>query len=241
MTVQHNPDKPAASTYVESRLRKAARKAMRNAGWHRAPVDSSIRGRLYQLTSRRLPWWDWGHRVMVLTGTSSGGNYDSPTFETWWYRKGGPPVAMRRTGYPCYPLRTFQVVKGDYDRFSEVYDPLSYDDRYEWKAIAVNQDNNLVLGRQYWGENFYGLDKWDVRLLRRYLRAWRRYDWYGVRSWLYAQALHAAVYQRRPFACNQPPPKNSGGYDHWLCQGRRRHDGPHRFNNYTWPREGITE
>lgn len=74
----------------------------------------------------------------------------------------------------------------------------------------------------------------DAALLRRYLRMWHRLDWYGLRSWLYAQALHSAVHERKPFSCQAVPPRGTGGYDHWHCQLRRRHDGMHRFNNYVW-------
>lgn len=73
-----------------------------------------------------------------------------------------------------------------------------------------------------------------MRILSKWLRRWRRHDWWGVRSWLYAQGLHATVYKRKPLSCGQPPPKGQGGYSHWLCQLRRGHDGLHRFHSYQW-------
>ncbi len=61
-----------------------------------------------------------------------------------------------------------------------------------------------------------------------------RIEWFGLRSWLFSQGLHAAVYRKKPFSCGAQPPKGQGGYSHWLCTLRRGHDGMHRFNNYTW-------
>lgn len=220
------------NVYRESRLRSVIRRAMRRAGWHKSKHDAWITGRAYTLMVRhRAPWWDWGHRVMTLVGTPSGGNYDSPRPETWWYREGSPE-SMIRTGYPVHPMRTFKIIKGDYGRFRSIYEALKPDDQYAWKAIGINQDGELHLGRQYWGENFYGLNKWETRILRRYLAVWSVYNWFGLRSWIYSQALHAAVYKRKPFGCHAAP--QQGGYSHWLCQERRAHSGPHRFNNYTW-------
>jgi hypothetical protein len=55
-----------------------------------------------------------------------------------------------------------------------------------------------------------------------------------LRSWLYTQGLHAAVHTKKPFACQAAPPRGSGGYSHWHCGLKRRHAGPHRYNNYEW-------
>lgn len=54
------------------------------------------------------------------------------------------------------------------------------------------------------------------------------------RSWLYSQALHASVHEKRPFACHATPAKGSGGYSHWHCQLKRRHTGPHRYRSMQW-------
>jgi len=109
-------------------------------------------------------------------------------------------------------------------------------------AVRRARKNGVELGgpyrcpdcHRYWGGNFYGLRACDVALLRRYLRMWRRLDWFGLRSWLYAQGLHAAVHRKKPGACNAVPPHGHGGYDHWYCQRKRRHDGLHRVNSYVW-------
>lgn len=200
-------------------------------GWHRAKHDDWITGRIHHLILRRSHWYDWSHKVMILVGTNVGGNYNSPEPKTWWYRL-GPPTHMWRTKYPRHPLSTYQVVT-DYSEFCKLTEGLNEDEMYKWQAFCVNQDGELILGHRYWGGNFYGLTMNDAALLRRYLRMWRRLDWFGLRSWLYAQALHSAVHERKPFSCAAVPPRGSGGY-HWHCQLRKRHDGMHRFNNYVW-------
>ena len=185
----------------------------------------------------RYPWWDWGNRVMRLVGNEQGGAWEHPS-KTWWYRL-GPAKPMVITSYPTHPLSTFEVIT-NYQDFKTRTEGLNADQMYEWKAISINQDGELILGHCYWGGSFYGMPKHEVALLRRYLRMWRRHDWYGARSWLYSQALHAAVYQRKPFACQQPPPPTGGGYSHWLCTEKRRHAGPHRYKNYKWDDGGPT-
>lgn len=206
----------------------------RKRNWHRIENRNSLRARLYSLSWNRHPWWDWGHRMMVFVGMDFGGNWSEPSPSTWYYRA-GPAKRMWRTNYPIHPLSTYQIVK-TYDEFRELTRGLDEesDAHYEWKAICVDQDGDLRLGRQYWGGNFYGLNHWEFKLLRRYLIKWNRLNWYGLRSWLYSQALHAAVNQRKPFSCQETPPRNAGAYSHWHCQLKKRHDGPHRFNAAEW-------
>lgn len=204
---------------------RIARRITRGA--HRHP--DGIRARMRSLLIDRHGWWDWGHRLMILTGSDHGGNWGNPEPPTWWYRA-VPGKPMWRTGYPRH---RFEIIT-DYWRFREIYEPLREDARYEWKAFAMNQDRELVLGKQYWGGPFYGLRRDEQRLLGRYLRMCRRHDWYGIRSWLYAQGLHAAVDHRRPWRCNASPPQGTGGYSHWHCHEPRRHAGLHRCNNYVW-------
>lgn len=177
-------------------------------------------------------WWDWGHRLMIIVGMDVGGNWSAPEPPSWWYRR-GPAKRMARTGYPRHPISTFQVVT-DYDEFRRLTEGLNEDQRYEWNAINVNQDGALQLGHMYWGGQFYGLPPDERPLLRRYLRMWRRLDWFGARSWLYSQALHAAVHCKQPWTCQAVPPKDSAGYSHWYCTLPRRHDGMHRFQSYVW-------
>lgn len=206
-------------------------KWMRERGWNYTGHDGSLKERVYALFSRPRPWWDWGHRLMVLVGAHDGGNWSEPSPPTWWYRL-GEPKRMARTKYPVHPPSTIQVVKS-YAEMRELTEGLDEDEMYPWKAIGVS-DGDLHLGHQYWGGRYYGIDKWEQNLLRRYLIEWRLKDWFGLRSWLYCQGLHAAVNQKKPFACNQIPPKGSGGYDHWYCPLPRNHNGQHAFRNYRW-------
>lgn len=210
-------------------------------GWYKTEYDNKIRGRIHHIFLRNHghPWYDWGHRVMILVGTCIAGNYNDPTPPTWWY-KHGPPKSMFRTKYPRHPLSTYQIVT-TYDEFRKLTTGLNDDELYEWHAIGINCDDELQLGHQYWGGTFYGLQECDVALLRRYLRMWNRMNWFGLRSWIYDQALHACVHVKKPFSCKQLPPKDSGGYDHWYCQRSRRHHGMHRYNSYLWEvnEEGI--
>lgn len=205
---------------------------LRKLGWAYDVPRNGLRRRLYSLAMEHHPWWDWGHRVMILTGVDFGGNWSEPEPPTWWYRR-GPAVHMKRTGFPRHPLRTFQIVT-EYDEMRRLTKGLNEDQMYEWKAIGTNQDGDLHLGRQYWGGTFYDLPADECAILRRYLRMWRRLDWFGLRSYLYAQGLHAAVHSKRPFTCQVTPAKGTGGYSHWYCDLSRRHDGPHRYGNYTW-------
>lgn len=207
-------------------------KAMRHRGWHYKTPGDGVRHRLSDLVSQPRPWWDWGHRLMILTGSDDCGNWGEPDPPTWWYRL-GPPKRMVRTKYPRQPLSTFEIVK-TYDEFTARTKGLNEDGMYAWKAICFDSDGQLQLGHRYWGGNFYGLDRWDIALLRRYLRMAHRHDWYGLRGWLYSQGLHAAVNQKIPLRCHAVPPKESNGYGHWFCDQKRRHTGPHRYRNYEW-------
>lgn len=202
---------------------------MRKPSWAYDTPRNGLRRRIYCLFMERHPWWDWGHRLMILVGDDFGGNWSEPEPPTWWYRRNGTK-RMWRTGYP---RSTFQVVTS-YNEFRRLTEGLNEDEMYEWQAINVNQDGALHLGHRYWGGAFYDMRSDEWFLLRRWLRVAHRHDWYGLRSWLYSQGLHAAVYQRKPRTCQVSPPKGSGGYDHWFCELKRRHEGPHRYRNYVW-------
>lgn len=202
--------------------------AMRKAGWNRAVHDDRITGRVYRLASGNH-WWDWGTHLTILTGTSFGGNYQEPKPPTWWY-VAAPSARMWRTGYP---RRRYRIVT-DYNEMRRLTEGLDEDGMYNWRAIGYDQNHDLIFGRRYWGGTFHSLDYAEERIVRQYLRTAHRHNWWGLRSWLYAQGLHASVYRRRPFACNQPPPPGAGGYSHWLCTKRRRHAGLHQHNRITW-------
>ena len=214
------------------RLRDRVVRHLRKRGWSSGDNHGKWRNRVVDLLNDRHHWWDWGHPLMTLTGSDFGGSWAEPEPPTWWYRL-GPPKHMWRTHYPRHPLSTFEIVT-DYDEFKRRTEGLNEDEMYEWKAIAVNQDGELILGHRYWGGAFYGMSKAETALLRRYLRIWHRQDWFGLRSWLYSQGLHAAVHAKKPRTCQAVPPKGSGGYSHWYCRLPRNHGGVHRFRNYVW-------
>lgn len=211
---------------------RRAEKWMRKRGWNYQTPRNGLRRRLWSLASNHQPWWDWGNRLMVITGSDMGGSWDEPTAPTWWYRL-GDPKRMPRTGYPTHPISTMRVVT-DYDEFRAMTTGLDEDAMYQWHAFCIDQDGALQLGKRYWGGDFCGLNRWEIPLLYKYLRMVRRHGWFGVRGWLYAQGLHAAVHRKRPFTCQQVPPTGSGGYSHWHCGEKRGHTGLHRFNTYQW-------
>ena len=194
---------------------------LRRYGWHRK--HGTIRRRVYDLASSRKRWWDWGDRLMALTGTDFGGSWDEPRPHTWYYLP-APPVRMARTGYP---RRRYRVIVG-YDAFKALAA-----DESEWRAIYVNQDGDLGFGRQYWGEGFSGLDYAERAIVAKYLRRWRMRDWLGLRTWLYLQGLHAAVHVKRPGGCHAVPPKGQGGYDQH-CALDKGHEGAHRYKRVEW-------
>lgn len=217
---------------MSRRIMRSLARRCRKRNWHYSEHDQHLRGRLVRLLDMRYPWYDWGHRALVLFGDCEGGNYGDPKPETWWYRR-GECKRMWRTNYPRYPLSTFEVIT-DYATFKKRTEGLNGDQMDEWQAIYVDQDGELCLGHRWWGGAFYGMREDEVALLRRYLRRWRRHTWWGLRSWICCQALHAAVHCKKPGSCQAVPPKGSGGYSHWHCQLKRNHDGLHRFNNMTW-------
>lgn len=214
---------------IVAKPRRIAR-LMRKRGWNYRTPDNGLRRRAYDLASCHYRWWDWGHRLMILTGSDFGGNWQEPRPPTWWVHR-LPTKPMRFTKYP---MRRYEIVT-DYDEMRERTRGLDEDGMCDWDAICVDSNGELVTGKRYWGgPPPYGMDSQQARILARYLRMWRRHDWYGARSWLHSQALHAAVHQKRPLSCGAVPPRGSGGYDHWHCQLKRNHDGVHRFNLYTW-------
>ena len=77
---------------------------MRKRGWHHKTPRNGMRRRLHSLANEHHPWWDWGHRVMILVGQDQGGNWSEPEPPTWYYRL-GTPKRMWRTGYPRHPRR----------------------------------------------------------------------------------------------------------------------------------------
>lgn len=206
-------------------------KLLRTRGWNRGL--GTWRNRVYDLVSCRYPWWDWGHRLMILTGTDFGGNWDEPKPPTWWYVETTP----KRMWHTRYPRTRYEVVT-NYAEMRRRTQHLDEDGMYHWRAICVNQDGNLHLGRQYWGGTFHGLDYAETQIVLRYLARWQLTNWFGARGWLYRQGLHAAVHRKKPGSCAAVPPKDAGGYSHWRCEIKRGHPGLHRYGNTVWGEVG---
>lgn len=234
MTQSDSMEQMAAAKAAEMakpwRRRLALR--LRRKGWAHGEHTGTWRHRVVDVLDDRWRWWDWGHRAMVLVGQPFGGSWDEPRPDTWWYRTTSEsyPVAGGRS---IRWRRHHELVKS-WDEMRARTEGLDEDAMHEWQALCADQDGDLRFGRQYWGGEFYGLSRHDVGLLIRWLLAWELKDWFGLRSRLWRAGLTAAVYQRRPFGCNQAPPAGSGGYSHWLCELDRHHAGPHRFRRYTW-------
>lgn len=222
-----------STTTVRSPYNRRAAKLMRQREWHFA--HGTVRRRIYDLTVCRDPWWSWGNRLMTVTGTEFGGSWSEPSPPTWWYR----PDTTKRMWRTNYPVQRFHVVR-TYDDYMSENNGVDHDsdEHAPWKAIGVNQDHELHLGRQYWGQGFYGLGVAEMRLLVRWLIRWEVTNWFGARLWLYKLGLHAAVFERKPWSCGDQAPR-PGGYSHWTCQEKRNHDGPHRFRQARWDDTGL--
>lgn len=191
--------------------------------WYYETPDNGLRSRIVALLRENHPWWDWGHRVMTLVGRNWCGNWSEPKPPDIWYRQG--PSKLRRG-----KARTTWVVVRSYDEYLRQVEQGHQD----WKCIQV-QDGGWTLAMGYYDSmNFYGLTRSEVPILLRFLVRWALTDWLGIRRWLYFRALRAAVNRKVPFRCQATPPKGTGGYSHWHCSEKKRHAGPHRFNNYTW-------
>lgn len=182
--------------------------------------DGSIAHRLLTVMIDRHPWYDWGHRMMILTGDYRTGSYETPRGRDMWYRFDGENESRGRI-----------ITTRDY---ADVRATAGQD--VSWRIFDVQDDGHTVkLG--WWGEQIthYGLSRREMQLFRRW-DFWEcrvRGEWFGLRRWLYHRGLHAAVDLRKPFACNITPPRGTGGYSHWHCELRGRHQ-VHRFRNYTW-------
>lgn len=211
------------------RTKRAALKLMQRRRWN-WKKDGSLRHRLWALTGCPDPWWKWGHRLQIAVGQMSCGSWDEPEMETWWIHR-GPTSRMWHTGFPRH--KHPRIIRS-YDEWRAIAATLNEDQLHDWHALYVDEDGCPEFGRRYWGEGFYGLEPWEVRITQRWLRTMRRRNWWGLRSWLWTLGLHNAVHAYKPRSCAVIPPPRSGGYSHWHCELPRRHDGMHRKGNYVW-------
>lgn len=197
-----------------SRLRKAARRA-------KAKVqEGSLAHRVLTVATDHYPWYDWGHRLMMLVGEHRRGDYEPPRGRDLWYRFADENEARGRI------ITTH--------RYADVRATEEQD--VSWRVFDVQDDGGTVkLG--FWGDRIthYGLSRRELALFRRwdFWECRARGEWFGLRRWLYWKGLNHHVDLRKPFACNITPPRGSGGYSHWHCELRGRH-AVHRFRNYTW-------
>ena len=209
-----------------TRRRRLPERLMRARRWHRAE-RGSLRARLWHLAVLHHRWYDWGGVVMTLTGREFCGNYDVPKGRHMWYR------VVNGKFVTTYDYEDLDRVKGGRAAV-------------DWKIFDVQDDGHTVMMGYYPGgpggtTTFYGLDRKELNLFLRWLlvECKLRGEWFGVRRWLYFKALHAHVERKIPFTCQVTPDRGSGGYDHWHCQLKRRHEGKHRFNMYTWIGSGF--
>jgi len=222
-------------------LRTRIYRAMYKAGWTTSEYDDTLRSRIAHALYDWKHWYDWGHPVMWLVGRYDSGNAGAPRGrDLWWipvdHVEGAyaPLLAELEQRHGCYVTTDYRVVREC---------PIG------WRIFDLQDDGmTVVIGR--WPTEpedgghiqkiIGGMNRRQMRLLLR----WYLWDhkakaqWFGLRRWVYYKALHAAVAQRKPFSCAAVPARGSGGYSHWSCHLRKRHSGPHRFNNYTWSRSG---
>lgn len=180
---------------------------------------SNLIRRINEIRRSRHPWYDWGHRVMILLGREDDGRFDNvPRVRDLWFRHENGRLVT---------TRDYAEVRARNDG--------------EWKVFDSQNDGfEVVIG--WWPDEHgpitrTGLDGRDEqRLFLRWFvwEGWIKAEWCGLRRRLYYRALHAAVHQKIPFACQQVPAPDSGGYSHWHCELRRKHDGPHRYRGCTW-------
>lgn len=189
--------------------------------------DGSLAHRVLTIVIDRHPWYDWGHRLMILVGEYRSGSYETPRGRDLWYRFEDENEARGRI------ITTHDYADVRRTRGEDV----------SWRIFDVQDDGHTVkLG--FYGDHIehFGISRRELALFRRwdFWECRARAEWFGLRRWLYHRALHAAVHLKKPFACNLTPPRGSGGYSHWHCEMRGKHT-THRFRNYTWSEgEGRT-
>lgn len=213
---------------------------MYDAGWMQPALDDTLRSRMTHALGDMKHWYDWGHAVMWLVGRCDSGSAGVPRGrDMWWIPKEyveGIEAALvadfeQRNG--CYVTRRYTDVRATRDIEWRIYD-LQDDGRTTKLGLWPNRpEHKGRLQPLPWQELNVGL----------FLRWWvwehkAKAQWFGLRRWAYYKALHSAVNQKKPFACQRVPDRGAGGYSHWHCQRRKWHKGEHRYHNYIWPGPG---
>lgn len=213
---------------------------LRRRGWHDPKLDGSIRGRIYDIVAQRRHWWDWGHPVMRLVGREYCGNAAWPRADDLYYVHPNWLEKVHRPWFADWPTRCGFYATADLDQVRAAPDA-------PWKVFDLQDDGHtLLLAWRYQpgGDGRHkpaSIQGREIDLLWRWWWIDHRLkaQWLGLRPWLYRKALHAAVHERKPFACNVTPERGAGGYPHWHCRLKRRHPGPHRYGSYVWPGPGA--
>ncbi|KEP75874.1 hypothetical protein HR12_21005 [Microbacterium sp. SUBG005] len=96
--------------------------------------DGSIAHRLLTVMIDRHPWYDWGHRLMILTGDYRTGSYETPRGRDLWYRFENENEARGRV------IKTYAYADASATRGQDV----------SWRIFDVQDDGHTVkLG--WWG------------------------------------------------------------------------------------------
>jgi len=224
-------------------LRYRAVRALRQRA--RASGDYDRYARLIDVIGEHRPWWDWGHRLMALSGTYRGGSSEPPRARDLYMRVGW---ARREDNHHA-------IEGSENERVETTHAMTAWEGvkrGEEWRTFDWQDDGHTL--RVGWlndegriTDSAIGASQGEMARFRRWFiwESWVKASWCGLRPWLYYRGLHAAVEERRPLTCQLTPPRGSGGYSHWHCGIRRpllaillgrrqQHPGPHRFKNYTW-------
>lgn len=205
-------------------MRKQLRRWIYKQGWTNGRHEGGILHRLHDLVARRWTWYDWGHPLMTLTGRYDTGTWGVPRVRDMWFRE-------EHEG-----RRRYWVTTTNYADIRDRNDG-------EWRIFdSQNDGTEIIIG--WWphpdSDGRIRRDslsnRREVRLFVRWLiwDGWIKAEWFGLRRWLYYRGLHNAVEPYIPFTCRVTPAPGSGGYSHWHCDLRPRHQGEHRYRNYTW-------
>lgn len=224
-------------------LNHRAHMVMYRWGWTKSEMDDTLRSRIARAVGEWRKWYGWGHPVMWLVGRYDCGNAGPPRGrDLWWIpteyvedRLALSLAADLEQRFGCYITTRYEDVRstgGDIDwRIYDLQDEGRTVKVGLWPSCPEHQGQIQPLP---WQELKVDLFLWWY--------VWQhkgKAQWFGLRRWVYFKALHAAVQDKIPFTCQQPPPQNSGGYSHWHCQLRRKHTGDHRFRNYTWGADRV--
>jgi hypothetical protein len=236
-------NRDAVNAYMRRPSQRIA-SALRHRAWNDIHNEGTWRNRVYSAFSDRRSWWDWGHPLMALSGRPFCGSWDVPRGRDLWFRypdHHGNPAWLAT--HPEVKLRCGLLTTTDYATVRDTNDG-------EWRIFDW-QDDGYTIRIGYWpapdGDGRIhdsGIDgRREIRLFLRWL-VWDglgKAEWFGLRRWAYYKALNQVVHDRKPFTCQQVPARDSGGYQHWHCQLRRRHTGPHRFRAMVWADGGRVE